>query len=296
MTDTQKKRRWFQALGAVAANIWLPSFFKARIYQGPTKGICVPVLNCYSCPSAVGACPIGALQNSLGSVKLNLSLARNQFGLYVIGSLAAIGSLVGRIPCGWLCPFGLIQEMVHKIPSRKFQIPKFLISMKYIVLLVMVILLPLLVLDEFGGGNLWFCKWICPAGTLEAGIPLAILSEAIRAHLGFLFAWKMAILAGFLVWMVFVMRPFCRTTCPLGAILGLFNKVSLFRMTVDEETCTLCDQCRHECPVNLGIYKSPNSPNCIRCLKCEKVCPFGSIGHEFILRKPVHASFKPEKG
>ena len=178
MTDTQKKRRWFQALGAAAANIWLPSFFKARIYQGPTKGICVPVLNCYSCPSAVGACPIGALQNSLGSVKLNLSLARRQFGLYVIGSLAAVGSLVGRIPCGWLCPFGLIQEIVHKIPSRKFQIPKFLTYMKYIVLLVMVILLPLLILDEFGGGEPWFCKWICPAGTLEAGIPLAILSEA----------------------------------------------------------------------------------------------------------------------
>jgi ferredoxin-type protein NapH len=297
MTDTQKKRRWFQALGAAAANIWLPSFFKARIYRGPTKGICVPVLNCYSCPSAVGACPIGALQNSLGSAKLNLSLARRQFGLYVIGSLAAVGSLVGRIPCGWLCPFGLIQEMVHKIPSRKFQIPKFLTYIKYIVLLVMVVLLPLLILDEFGGGEPWFCKWICPAGTLEAGIPLAILSGGIRNQLGFLFAWKMVILAGFLVWMVFVMRPFCRTTCPLGAILGLFNKASLFRMNVDEETCTLCGKCQRECPVNLRIYESPNSPDCIRCLKCEKVCPFGSIGHEFLSRKPGHADFfEPEKG
>ena len=297
MTDTQKKRRWFQALGAAAANIWLPSFFKARIYQGPTKGVCVPVLNCYSCPSAVGACPIGALQNSLGSVKLNLSLARRQFGLYVVGSLAAVGSLVGRIPCGWLCPFGLIQEMVHKVPSKKFQVPKFLTYMKYVVLLVMVVLLPLLILDEFGGGEPWFCKWICPAGTLEAGIPLAILSGGIRNQLGLLFAWKMVILEGFLVWMVFVMRPFCRTTCPLGAILGLFNKASQFRMTVDEGPCTLCGKCQNECPVNVRIYESPDSPDCIRCLKCEKVCPFGSIGHEFLSRKPVHADFpEPEKG
>jgi len=295
MTDTQKKRRWFQALGAAAANIWLPSFFKAKIYQGPTKGICVPVLNCYSCPSAVGACPIGALQNSLSSVKLNLSLARRQFGLYVVGGLAAVGSLVGRIPCGWLCPFGLIQEMVHKIHSKKFQVPKFLTYMKYVVLLVMVILLPLLVLDTFGGGEPWFCKWICPAGTLEAGIPLAILSAGIRSRLGFLFAWKMAILAGFLVWMVFVMRPFCRTTCPLGAILGLFNKVSSFRMSVDDETCTLCDLCRRECPVNVRIYESPNSPDCIRCLKCEKVCPFGSIGHEFLSKKLVKVDFSEPK-
>jgi len=295
MTDTQKKRRWYQALGAAAANIWLPSFFRAKIYQGPTKGICVPVLNCYSCPSAVGACPIGSLQSSLASAKLNLSLARRQFGLYIVGGLAVVGSLIGRIPCGWLCPFGLIQEMVHKIPSKKFQVPKFLTYMKYVVLLVMVIVLPLLVLDEFGGGELWFCKWICPAGTLEAGIPLAILSAGIRSRLGFLFAWKMAILAGFLVWMVFVMRPFCRTTCPLGAILGLFNKASLFRMSVDEETCTLCDLCRRKCPVNVRIYESPNSPDCIRCLQCEKVCPFGSIGHEFLSNKPVKVDFSEPK-
>jgi ferredoxin-type protein NapH len=287
MSDVQKKRRWFQALGTVAANIWLPSFFKAKIFEGPTKGICVPVLNCYSCPSAIFACPIGSLQNSLSSVKLNLSFARRQFGLYVIGNLTAIGSLIGRIPCGWLCPFGFFQELVHKIPSKKFQIPKALTYMKYAVLLVMVILLPLLVLDEFGGGDLWFCKWICPTGTLEAGVPLAILSGGIRNQLGFLFAWKMTLLAGFLVSMVFVMRPFCRTTCPLGAILGLFNKASLFRMMVDEETCALCDQCQRECPMNLRIYKSPNSPDCIRCLKCEKVCPFGSIGHEFLSRKPA---------
>lgn len=289
MKDVQKRRRWFQALGAAAANIWFPSFFKGRIYQGPTKGLCVPVLNCYSCPSAVAACPIGALQHSLGSVKLNLSLARREFGLYVVGSLAAVGSLIGRIPCGWLCPFGLIQELIHKIPSRKFQIPKVLTYGKYLTLLVLVILLPLFILDEFGGGEPWFCKWICPTGTLEAGIPLALLSGTIRARLGFLFAWKMAILAGFLAWMVFVMRPFCRTTCPLGAILGLFNKVSVFRMTVDEETCTLCGQCRNECPVDLRIYESPNSPDCIRCLQCEKACPFGSIGHEFLF------VFKPEK-
>ncbi len=280
--ETQKKRRWFQAVAAAAFNAYIPSFFKGGIYRGASKGLCVPVFNCYSCPSALGACPIGALQNSLGSLRLNLSLARRQFGLYVIGFLGAVGSAVGRLPCGWICPFGLFQELVHKIPSPKFGVPRFLRYFKYVFLVVLTILLPLLVLDAFGGGEPWFCKWVCPAGTLEAGIPLALLNSSIRGQLGFLFAWKMAILAGFLVWMVFVMRPFCRTTCPLGAILGLFNRVSLFRMTVDEETCTLCGKCQKECPIGVSAYETPNSPDCIRCLKCEKVCPFGSIGHEFL--------------
>lgn len=288
--ETQKKRRWFQAVAAVAFNAHLPSFFKGGIYQGPSKGLCVPVLNCYSCPSAVGACPIGSLQNALGSVRLNLSLARYQFGLYVLGFLGAVGSLTGRLSCGWLCPFGLFQELIHKIPSPKFGVPRFLKYFKYVFLVVLTILLPLLILDAFGGGDPWFCKLVCPAGTLEAGIPLALLNPSIRGQLGALFAWKMAVLAGFLVWMVFVMRPFCRTTCPLGAILGLFNKVSLFRMTVDEETCTLCGKCLRECPVGISVYETPNSPDCIRCLKCEKACPFGSVGHEFLRVRPREAA------
>lgn len=284
--DTQRKRRWFQAVAAAAFNIHIPSILKRGIYRGPSKGACVPVLNCYSCPSAVGACPIGSLQSSLGNARLNLSLGRRQLGLYVLGFLGTVGSLAGRLPCGWLCPFGLIQELVHKVPSPKFGVPRVLRYFKYVVLAVPTILLPILVLDAFGGGEPWFCKWICPAGTLEAGIPLALLAPAIRAQLGALFAWKSAVLAGFLVWMVFVMRPFCRTTCPLGAILGLFNRVSLFRMTVDEETCTLCGKCERECPVGVRIYETPNSPDCIRCLKCERVCPFGSIGHEFLRTRP----------
>jgi ferredoxin-type protein NapH len=289
MADTQKKRRWWQALAAAGFNIWIPSFFKGGITQSASKGVCVPVLNCYSCPSAVGACPIGALQNSLGSLRLNLSMARRQFGLYVVGTLGVVGSLVGRIPCGWLCPFGLVQELLYKIPGRKFQVPKFLTYMKYVVLGVLVVALPLLVVDAFGGGSPWFCKWICPAGTIEAGIPLAIINSGVRGQLGLLFTWKAAILAGFLVWMILSMRPFCRTTCPLGAILGLFNKTSLFRMSVDEETCTRCDLCRKECPVNVRFYETPNSPDCIRCLKCEKVCPFGSISHAFPGLKPEKA-------
>lgn len=287
--DTQRKRRWFQALAAAAFNIHVPSFFKGGIYQGASKGLCVPVLNCYSCPSAVAACPIGALQHALSSLKLNMSLARRQLGLYVIGSLGAVGSLTGRLSCGWLCPFGFFQELLHKIPSPKFGLPRLLRHFKYVFLVILAVLLPLLVLDAFGGGEPWFCKWVCPAGTLEAGIPLAVLSPPIRGQLGFLFAWKVAVLAGFLVWMVFVMRPFCRTTCPLGAILGLFNGVSLFRMTVDEETCNACAKCLRACPVGVSVYETPNSADCIRCLKCESVCPFGSIGHEFLPGRPKQA-------
>jgi polyferredoxin len=279
------KRKWIQFFSFVFFNPYIPAWFKGEIYQGNVKGTCVPILNCYSCPSAMGACPIGSMQNFLANLKFNLSIPNYQLGLYVMGFLGTVGSLVGRLPCGWLCPFGLIQELLYKIRSPKLPIPKFLNYFKYVVLLVMVILLPLLIMDEFGMGQTWFCKWICPSGTLLAGIPLASLSAEIRGQLGFLFNWKMGVLIFFLIWMVLSKRPFCRTTCPLGAIFGLFNKASLFRMTVDLEKCTHCNQCKKDCPVDIKITDSPNSPECIRCLKCIKSCNFSVVDYEFIKKK-----------
>jgi len=292
----QRTRRWVQAAAALGFNAYLPNWLKGEIFQGGIKGTCLPILNCYSCPSAIGACPVGALQNFMAALRFNLSVAVHQFGFYVIGFLGAVGSLVGRIPCGWLCPFGLIQELVHKIPSPKLRIPHGLTYTRYVITALFVFALPLLLVDEYGYGQTWFCKWICPDGTLIAGIPLSALNSGIRAQLAFMFKWKMAVLVLFLAWMVLSMRPFCRTACPLGAIFGLFNKVSVFRMTIDEGTCTSCGKCAKSCPLDIEVHTKPNSPDCIRCLKCVDSCAMGSIGYEFLRAKaPARPAPEPEK-
>jgi len=282
-----RKRKWFQVLSALLFNLNIPLFAKGAIHKGQTKGICVPILNCYSCPAALGACPIGALQNSLANLRFNLSLGLYQLGLYVIGSISVVGSLMGRLPCGWLCPFGLIQELLYKIPSPKFKIPGYVKYFRYAVLVIFVVLLPLLLVDSLGLGQAWFCKLICPAGTLEAGIPLLAANPALRAQVGLLFAWKFFILTAFLFWMVLSLRPFCRTICPLGTILGFFNKVSLFQMHVDDDKCTQCGLCTQICPVGLDPNETPNSPDCIRCLKCLDTCTYGAIDYNFLKRYPV---------
>jgi len=287
-----KKRRWLQFFSALVFNLNIPLFFKGQIYKGPTKGICVPILNCYSCPAALGACPIGALQNSLANLRFNLSLGIHQLGLYVLGSLAVVGSLAGRIPCGWLCPFGLIQELFYKIPCPKIKIPSFFKYFRYVVLVVFVLGMPLLLVDSMGLGQIWFCKLICPAGTLEAGLPLIAASSALRSQIGFLFLWKFFLLIFFIIWMIFSLRAFCRTICPLGTILGFFNKVSLFQMHVDDEKCTECGKCTKVCPMGLNPDQTPNSPECIRCLKCLDNCAYGAIEYNFLKKYPVH---RPKK-
>ncbi len=286
-TRPRDARHWFQAFFAVALNAWVPGWFKPGIFQGGVKGVCVPVLNCYSCPSALGACPIGSMQTFFGELRSNLSLGVRRFGLYVIGFLGLAGSLVGRMTCGWVCPFGSLQELLYKVPGPKIRLPRFLSWFRYAFLVVMVILLPLLVLDSFGAGETWFCKWVCPAGTLEAGIPLLLLDKGLRPMIGFMFHWKVGLLVVFVVLMVLSRRPFCRAVCPLGAFLGPFNKVSVFRMSVDLEKCTRCDQCYRECPVDLKFYEGANSPDCVRCLKCVSSCKFGAISWDFAGRREV---------
>ena len=291
----QKKRRLLQILATIGFNLDLPSLAKGQISQVKTKGLCLPVLNCYSCPAAIGACPIGSLQNALDSLKYNLNLGQKKIGLYVAGSLGLIGVIGGRLPCGWLCPFGFLQELVYKIPVPKLKIPDFLSYLRYAVLLILVIMLPLLMVDSLGLGSPWFCKWVCPAGTLEAGLVLALINPGIRSQLGFLFVWKLSLLVLFLIWMALSQRPFCRTICPLGTILGFFNRISAFEIKVDLEHCLACNACQKACPVDIKIYENAASSRCLRCLKCQEICPTGCISSGFWVCKEKTRETKAER-
>lgn len=231
-------RGWIQAGAILLTNIHLPNFLKGGIYQGKGKSVCVPGLNCYSCPAASGACPIGAFQAVVGSSKF-------RFSYYITGFLILIGVLLGRFVCGFLCPFGWFQELLHRIPTRKLSTSKLkpLTYIKYVVLLVMVVLLPILITNDVGMGDPFFCKYLCPQGVLEGAIPHATVNSGIRAALGTLFSWKLGILIAVVVLSVLFYRPFCKWLCPLGAFYALLNKVSLLGMKVDKHKCVSCGKC-----------------------------------------------------
>ncbi len=267
-------RIWVQICFTALTNGYATGFAKGKIFQGQTKKLCLPGLNCYSCPGALGSCPIGSLQSVLAD--------RNySFAFYVVGFLLLFGALAGRFICGWLCPFGLIQDLLHRIPFpkklKKLPGDTILKYLKYIILLGFVIILPLTVLDIIGQGSPWFCKYICPSGTLFAGIPLIASNPMLQSALSWLFTWKMSILIILIILSIIVFRPFCKYLCPLGAIYGLFNPISLYRFKVSDDKCTKCGLCQNACPVDIPVYKSPNSPECIRCGKCKSACPHSAI-------------------
>jgi polyferredoxin len=217
----------------------------------------------------------------MAGIRIALENGQNFFGFYVIGTMGVFGGAFGRLICGWACPFGLIQELLHKIPSKKFSIPRNLRYLKYAFLLFFVILLPLVVVDGFGYGELWFCKYICPAGTLEAGLPMLMLQPALSQTIGLVFFNKLTILIGFVIWSVLASRPFCRTTCPLGAFYALFQKIKVVKLRLSEENCTKCEACHSVCPMGIKFNEAPQDAECIYCLKCMKeACKFEAISIE----------------
>ncbi|HWS42408.1 MAG TPA: 4Fe-4S binding protein [Pseudoflavonifractor sp.] len=267
-------RTWVQIGFTALTNGYAAGFARGDIYKGPSKVLCLPGLNCYSCPGALGSCPIGSLQAVLAS--------RNyRFSFYVVGFLLAVGALLGRFVCGWLCPFGLVQDLLYKIPGvkklRKVPGDRYLKYLKYFILVGFVIVLPLTVLDLVGQGQPWFCKYICPSGTLFGGVPLVAANPLLREALGWLFAWKVGLLIALLLLSAVIYRPFCRYLCPLGAIYGFFNGVALYRFQIDKDKCVNCGACQKACKLDIPVHKTPNSPECIRCGDCKRACPHGAI-------------------
>ena len=265
-------RGLIQAGAALLSNLHIPNFFKGKLYGGAGKNVCVPGLNCYSCPAASGACPIGALQAVAGSAKY-------RFSYYITGTLIMLGVLLGRFICGFLCPFGWFQELLHKIPTKKLSARKLkpLTLIKYFVLFVTVFLLPALAVNDVGMGDPFFCKYLCPQGVLEGAIPLSLADSGIRAVLGSLFAWKFGVLLVVIVLSVIFYRPFCKWLCPLGAFYAMLNKVSLFQMKVDKSKCVSCGKCAEACKMDVDVTKMPNHTECIRCGMCVRACPTDAV-------------------
>ena len=287
-------RRLIQLYSALLYNAHLMGFLTGEIYVGKAKYACVPGFNCYSCPGAVGACPLGSLQNALAS-------SGRQAGWYVLGILSLFGVILGRTICGWLCPLGLIQELLHMIPTpkiKKSRVTRALTWLKYILLALFVVALPL----WYGLKNDLplpaFCKYICPGGTFEGAIGL--LSNPANADkfsmLGILFTRKFLIMLAVGLLCVFCYRSFCRFLCPLGAIYGFFSRFNVIGVKVDESRCSGCGSCVRSCRMDV---RHVGDHECINCAKCMEVCAREAISFKAgscTLKAPAAASRRPYAG
>jgi len=286
------KRKLMQLYFALLFNANLKGFVSGKLYKGNTKTVCVPGINCYSCPGAIGACPLGSLQGAFS--------ADNKSTLFYVGGILLLYCILfGRMICGWLCPFGLIQELLYKIKTPKLKkspVTRLLSYLKYVILVVFVLIIPI----SYAIKDLplpAFCKYICPAGTIEGGLGLLSnkVNESYFSMLGPLFTWKFLLMISITVSCVFIFRLFCRFICPLGALYGLFNKLSFFGIKLNTYECSECGLCRAHCKVDI---RHVGDQECISCGECIDICPTQAIswkGSGIFLKENETGNKAPEK-
>lgn len=273
-------RTIMQLAAVIMSNAHLTNLISGQIYQGKEKTACVPGLNCYSCPAASAACPIGAFQAVSGSSKFS-------FSYYITGLLILIGTIMGRFVCGFLCPFGWLQELLNMLTVKELNTKRIkgLRFLKYVVLVFLVVLLPALFASGSEAGTPYFCKYVCPQGIVEGAMPMVAVNKGIRAAMGTLFSWKLTVLGIILLLSIFIYRPFCKWLCPLGAFYALFNRIALLRIRVDREKCIACGKCIKVCKMDVDVTRTPNHSECIRCGKCISRCPQDAVSYCYGLKK-----------
>ena len=262
------KRRLIQLYTALLYNANVKGYIDGQLFNGATKKLCLPGFNCYSCPGAIGACPLGSLQNAL-------THADHKWTAYVYGIIALFGISLGRMICGFFCPVGLCQELLYKVPTPKIKksgFTRILSYFKHVILVVMVVILPIMYI---GGTPVpSFCKYICPTGIFEGAFGLVPNNPDYYGSLQVIFTWKFSLLIAFIVLSMVLFRFFCRFICPLGALYGFFCKVALLGVKVEKKKCTDCGLCVAVCKMDT---KRVGDHECIHCGECISVCPTKAI-------------------
>ena len=247
---TARLARWRIWVQGTFLFVWLAPML--RIHT-----VCAPVFHCYSCPLATFACPIGVLANFS---------ALQVFPYLAVGTLLVAGTLLGGFVCGWICPFGLFQDLLGRIPTPKFTMPAWTGYFRFAVLGLLVLVIPY----WFGEGHpLFFCR-LCPAGALEAAFPNTVALAVAGEPLVWPTTIKMIIFVVFLLLALFTWRPWCTAFCPLGAIYSLCNSFSFVFVRVHHEACGDCGLCKSLCRYGEGPRQRANDLRCIRCLDCTK--------------------------
>ena len=184
-------------------------------------------------------------------------------GHFIFVLLVMFVSLVtGPFFCGWLCPFGALQELMGNL-GRFLRIPRLRIPdriegglrfLRYLLLAMSI-------------GGLGFVLFLSSPNSSFQGLLTGAVSYITVS------AW--VLMALFLLFSLFIDRPFCRYFCVEGAQYGLFSLGRLFSIKRDRELCVDCKVCDRICPMQVKVSRGGHvrNPQCNNCFKCIKKCP-----------------------
>ncbi len=255
---------------------------------------------------------LGLQQQAIGDAlaMLQVMLSNLIFPWTPLASFLIVAAFLGRALCGWVCPFGLVQDVMGYIKKRTLEVSmkthKWMVNIKYLVLAIILLIsgsfAALLALES--GGSFSSALGIfattpfnalSPADTLFAVIPTGIfnlysnvpsfVAEALAVRP---LLWARFVVLGIVfVLAVYVPRSWCRYLCPHAAFLAIFSRFSFLGLKRDPLKCTKvgCGDCVAVCPMKVPILDLPwekfTHSECIYCLKCVESCTMKAITPKF---------------
>jgi len=219
-------------------------------------------------PAGVDAfCPFGGIESAFSLVTTGTMLSRIAWSSFtLLGAVLLLAVLFRRSFCGNLCPLGTLQELFGMIGKKIFRkryelnatVDRTARYFKYAVLAVFVAL-----------------SWILGALVIRPYDPWAAYHHLTSADLLKEFSIGFGVLVASLIASMFLERVFCKYLCPMGAFLGLINRIGRFRVKRNDGTCIHCSKCDRACPVNIKVSDviQVQSSECISCNECVNACP-----------------------
>ncbi len=232
------------------------------------------------------------------------------------GVLIALTLFFGRVYCSFLCPLGAGQDIVYRISLRRKKykhfgmLPPFpWIAYGLLALTVSGLVFGVSVLT--GIFDPFSISGRIAADLIKPGLSLLwnLINDGLTSIGVYTFAHEAlpvitlatALIAGFFLTGIVVMswtrgRLYCNTVCPVGAFLGLISRVSVFRITIDADTCVKCGKCAKVCKAGCIDYqnKSIDFSRCVACMNCIPECPEKSIAYR-TARKPAVKEYSTER-
>ena len=213
-------------------------------------------------------CPFGGVVSIYQFLTTGTFVKKTHESSFILmGIVFAMALLMGPVFCGWVCPFGSVQEWLGKLGRKIFRkrynrmipytVDKVLRYLRYVVLAWVIIMTAVSVTLVFADYDPYFALFNFWTGEV--------------AVTGYIMLGIVVILS------LFIERPFCKYGCPYGAVLGIFNLFRIFKIKRNEKTCIDCKACDRNCPMNIPISTSRTVRHhqCISCMRCtsEQSCP-----------------------
>jgi polyferredoxin len=272
-------------------------FFSAIIFNLGALPLLFPVLWTW-----------GLQQNTAGDAftALQFALYNAVFPWLALASFLIVGVLIGKSLCGWICPFGFVQDLVGFIKRKQADFSSrthdSMVYMKYFVLGIALFVSVTFSASKLMGASGGYESAIgiftkapftalSPAETLFGTVPTMILNfrtalatksvtDALSgiSTLPPLFWIQIFIMAFVLVFAAYIPRGWCRYFCPHGAIMAVLNRFSFLGLRRDPVKCAKggCRLCVSACPMKVPILDLPwekfSDPECIYCMKCADAC------------------------